>query len=346
MYVSLYFLLFLMFYIFTMKFPLQRVLLSLLLFAGLATAQDNEEAAGGDTMMMMMWGSSQDPSSYSNVDAFAPSHISFDFVVDFNQSATIGTITHTITVLPGGVDVDVVYFDVWDAVQVDSAEYSPSLGGPFEEVPFDITTPNPNIGNALAVMLNQTMDEGTVFYIRFAYMSLPETTALSWLTPEQTASKILPFVYSLCQMNFCRDWAPMMDTPSQKITYNATIVAPSEFVVSMSGNETSTVVLNDTHTKTTFECNEKIPSYQLALIVGDLEKRALSDRVYVFAETPYIDAAVKEFEDLPAVLDSTEAYLTPYIWGNYSIFVMPPSFPWGVSKERFEKIDPPLLSMD
>jgi leukotriene-A4 hydrolase len=316
-----------------MKFRFQ-LLSSLLLFAGLAAAQESLQD-GGDKIAL--WGSSQDPSSYSNVDAFAPSHISFDFAVDFYQSATIGTITHTLTVLPAGVEVDVVYFDVWDAVQVDAAEYSTSKDGPFDEVDFEITTPNPNIGNALAVMLNMTMDEGDMFYIRFTYRSLPDTTALSWLTPQQTAAKTAPFVYSLCQMNFCRDWAPMMDTPSQKITYDSTVVAPSEFVVSMSGNETSATPFNATHTKTTFECNEKIPSYQLALIVGDLEKRALSDRVIVFAEAPYIDAAVKEFEDLPAVLDATEAYLTPYIWGNYSIFVMPPSFPWGVSEEIIAK---------
>lgn len=287
---------------------------------------------------MMMWGSSQDPSSYSNVDAFAPSHISFDFAIDFEQSATIGTITHTLTVLPGGADVDVVYFDIWDAVQVDAAEYAMETSGPYEALEFEITTPNPNIGNALAVMLPMTMESGTMFYIRFTYMSLPGTTALSWLTPEQTAAKTMPFVYSLCQMNFCRDWAPMMDTPSQKITYDATVVAPSEFVVSMSGNETSSTVLNETHSVTTFECNEKIPSYQLALIVGDLEKRALSDRVFVFAEASYIDAAVKEFEDLPANMEWIEAYLmSPYIWGNYSVFVMPPSFPWGVSNTCLHK---------
>jgi aminopeptidase N len=290
----------------------------------LATVQD--EAS-------MAWGSSQDPSSYSNVDAFAPSHIFFDFAVDFDESATVGTITHTLSVLEAGVNTTTVYFDVWDAVQVDLAEFSLG-GGDFESVDFEITTPNPNIGNALAVMLPMSMMAGDEFYIRFAYKSLPGTTALSWLTPEQTAGKTLPFVYSLCQMNFCRDWAPMMDTPSQKITYNATIVAPSEFVVSMSGNMTSTTPLNDTHTLTTFECNEKIPSYQLALIVGDLVQQALSDRVIVFAEAPYLEAAVKEFEDLPAVLDSTEAYLTPYIWGKYSIFVMPPSFPWGVSVQH------------
>ena len=67
----------------------------------------------------------------------------------------------------------------------------------------------------------------------------------------------------------------------------------------------------------------------MALVVGDLESVDLGGRVVVFAEAPYIDAAVKEFEDLPRVLAETEAYLTPYIWGNYSIMVMPPSFPWG-----------------
>jgi len=29
------------------------------------------------------------------------------------------------------------------------------------------------------------------------------------------------------------------------------------------------------------------------------------------------------------LLDETEKYLTPYIWGNYSILILPPSFPFG-----------------
>jgi len=284
------------------------------------------------------YGSSQDPSSYANVDYFRPSHISFDFAVNFVESTTSGTVTHTLTALPSAVSASngIVYFDVWDAVEVSKAEFRTAADEveAFEEVPFEITTPNPNIGNALAVTLPSSFVQDSAeseddFFLRFTYSSLPSTTALSWLTPEQTAGKVHPFVYSLCQMNFCRDWAPMMDSPSQKITYDSVVVAPSELVVSMSGNMTSSTKLNETHSKTTFECTEKIPSYQLALIVGDLKTASLSDRVQVLAEEPYLEAAVKEFEDLPAVLDSTEAYLTPYIWGNYSIVVMPPSFPWG-----------------
>jgi leukotriene-A4 hydrolase len=121
----------------------------------------------------------------------------------------------------------------------------------------------------------------------------------------------------------------MMDSPSQKITYNATIVAPKEFVVSMSGNETAKEDINSTHAATKFECNLKIPSYQLALIAGNVISRNMSDRIILWTEPGMMDAAFAEFEDMPKILQFTEDYLTPYIWGVYSVFVMPPSFPWG-----------------
>ena len=125
----------------------------------------------------------------------------------------------------------------------------PFLAAP-QKVDFNITTPNPNTGNALGITV-PAMAAGTTFYVRLTFRSLPETTALSWMTPEQTAGKKKPFVYSLCQMNFCRDWAPMIDSPSQKITYNASVSAPNGFVVSMSGNETGKHAFNETWTTTT-----------------------------------------------------------------------------------------------
>jgi aminopeptidase N len=118
------------------------------------------------------------------------------------------------------------------------------------EVGYTISTPNPNTGKALGITVPE-MDAGTEFRMRLTYRSLPETTALSWLSPTQTAGKQKPFVYSLCQLNFCRDWAPMMDTPSQRITYDARITAPNGYVVSMSGNETGKTPFNDTWTTTT-----------------------------------------------------------------------------------------------
>jgi leukotriene-A4 hydrolase len=252
-------------------------------------------------------GSTQDQSSYSNVDQFAPSHISFNFSVNFEDSSTAGTTTQTFNVLQANVTT--VYLDVWDGLEVSMAEFMTlEVDGyaNFTEVPFEITTPNPNIGNALAVTLPVEMPMGTEFFLRFTYRTNADTTAMSWMTPEQTAGKKLPFMYSLCQLNYCRDLAPMMDTPSQKITYDATVIAPSELVVRMSANETGSTALNDTHTVTNFACDIKVPSYLIAIVVGDLEIRSLSSRVNVMSEPTLLDAAVEEFSELPDALDFVE----------------------------------------
>jgi len=43
-----------------------------------------------------------------------------------------------------------------------------------------------------------------------------------------------------------------------------------------------------------------------------------------------MEKCANELSDLETYLDSVEAYIgTPYIWGNYTILVLPPSFPMG-----------------
>jgi leukotriene-A4 hydrolase len=72
-----------------------------------------------------------------------------------------------------------------------------------------------------------------------------------------------------------------------------------------------------------------MPSYLIAIAVGDLEYRSLGRRVGVITESLDLDRCAKELEDLELFLDSVENYLTPYSWGNYTILVLPPSFPMG-----------------
>jgi leukotriene-A4 hydrolase len=253
-----------------------------------------------------MLGSTQDPSSYANVDQFEPSHLSFELSVSFEESSTFGTVTHTLTALQDNVTT--VFLDVWDGLDVLDTMFQTAMIGfeDFAQAPFEITTPNPNIGNALGVTLPVEMMTGTVFFLRLGYRTNADTTAMSWMTPSQTAGKELPFMYSLCQMNFCRDLAPMMDTPSQKITYDATVVAPSELVVAMSANETASMALNETHTVSSFECSIKIPSYLIAIVVGDLATSSLSSRVSVMSEPSLLESAAAEFVELPDVLDYVE----------------------------------------
>jgi leukotriene-A4 hydrolase len=276
-------------------------------------------------------GSSLDPSSYSNVEEFRPDHLSFNMFVNFADSSVDGIVTHTMEVLNS--ESTMVYMDVWGGLTVKTAEFmamnATDCPSNFTELPFEITEPNPNIGSALSLELPCTMPIGTEFFLKFSYITDADNYAMSWMTPEQTGGKVLPFMYSLCQMNYCRSFAPMMDTPSMKITYDATVVVAKEFVAKMSANTTSMEAYNETHNIYAFDATIKIPSYLIAIVVGDLVEVQLDERVSVVSEPVYIDRAVEEFEELPQFLNVAEDYLIPYAWGTYSIVIMPPSFPWG-----------------
>ena len=98
----------------------------------------------------------------------------------------------------------------------------------------------------------------------------------------------------------------------------------------MSANETFVDdKYNSTHTMSYFQCDIKIPSYLMAIVVGDLEYRSLGRRVGVITEPSQMDFVANELESLETLLDTAEEYLTDYIWGNYTVVVLPPSFPFG-----------------
>lgn len=80
----------------------------------------------------------------------------------------------------------------------------------------------------------------------------------------------------------------------------------------------------------TFRLNIKIPSYLLAIVVGNLESKAIDHRSSIITEPTNIDNYAKILKDLGTLLDKTEAYVKhPYVWGNYTILILPPSFPVG-----------------
>lgn len=152
---------------------------------------------------------------------------------------------------------------------------------------------------------------------------------MSWLTPAQTAGKKLPYVFSQCESINCRSVAPMQDTPAIKTTYSARFVAKKEFVVKMSANDTCVDAVDDDYNASWFINEIPVPCYLIAFAVGDLEYRSTGYRTGVISEPSMIDAVAWELESLETLLDTAEAYLTPYIWGNYTVLVLPPSFPFG-----------------
>jgi len=99
----------------------------------------------------------------------------------------------------------------------------------------------------------------------------PGVMALSWMTANQTAGKVLPYMYSQCEDVNCRSIVPVQDTPSNKVTYSARVVAPTAFVVKMSANETLVQDLDETHKEAFFWCSIPIPNYLMAIAIGNLE---------------------------------------------------------------------------
>ena len=93
---------------------------------------------------------------------------------------------------------------------------------------------------------------------------------MNWLTKEQTATGVLQYLFTQCEPIECRSVAPLQDTPSIKSTYTANVTVINPYVIKMSAHEYTPTVNADGTTTYSFFQDIKIPSYLLALAVGNL----------------------------------------------------------------------------
>lgn len=262
-----------------------------------------------------------DNSTYGNTNEIHTVHLDLNLSVDFNSTTLSGQAYHQMSVIQ---ETSTVQFDIWDLDihSVWNASDSSALN-------FTILQPNPLIGSVLQVNLPREVRVGEWVHIGIDYTTSPKGQAFSWLKASQTAGGKLPYMFTQCEDINCRSVAPLQDTPSNRITYTANMTAPKEFVVKMSANETAVWSISDTHNVAYFTCDIPIPSYLIAIAVGDLEYRSLGDRVGVITEPSQMDFVANELSDMAMLLDTVESYMGPYIWGNYTVIVLPPSFPMG-----------------
>lgn len=187
---------------------------------------------------------------------------------------------------------------------------------------FHISDTVPDIGSKLTIDL-PTKTDGELILVIY-YKTSPEASALQWLDSEQTAGKNYPFMFSQCQAIHARSIVPSQDTPSVKFTYNAVVKHNPKLTALMSairlGNETG---------ETKFEQKVPIPSYLLAIAVGDLYSKRVGPRSHVWAEKSVVDEAAEEFSETEIFIKTAEEICGPYLWTEYDLLVMPPSFPFG-----------------
>ena len=92
---------------------------------------------------------------------------------------------------------------------------------------------------------------------------------------------------------------------------------------------------------------EAIPSYLIALAVGDLSFESIGRRTGVYAEPSVTASAAREFADTERMMEAAERLFGPYRWGRYDLLVLPPSFPYGgMENPRLTFATPTLLAGD
>ena len=105
-------------------------------------------------------------------------------------------------------------------LKVSRAEVS-SDGNTWSATTFEIGPSDKILGAPLTIQLPHNATQ-----VRIYYETNPTASALQWLTPQQTAGKKHPFLYTQSQAIHARSWIPTQDTPGVRVTYSAKIRVP------------------------------------------------------------------------------------------------------------------------
>ncbi len=206
------------------------------------------------------------------------------------------------------------------ALKIEKVEQAPEDGS-YKDAAFTLGAADPILGAPLAITLAPASVK-----VRVHYSTSPQASALQWLDPAQTSGKKAPFLFTQSEAIHARSWIPLQDTPGVRQTYSARIRTPKELRAVMSApNDPDAPRSGEYH----FHQRHAIPSYLIALAVGDLEFRPMGARTGVYAEPGIVEHAAKEFDDTEKMLQTAQQLYGPYRWGRYDLLVLPPSFPFG-----------------
>lgn len=112
-----------------------------------------------------------------------------------------------------------------------------------------------------------------------------------------------------------------------KLTYSANIQVSRPLRALMSAIRVGEEDIGDDSKLYKFDQKVKIPSYLIALAVGNLEGKEIGPRSTVWTEPEVLQDAAWEFVDTEKFIALGEKLLTPYEWKKYDLLVLPASFP-------------------
>ncbi|MDK6078142.1 M1 family metallopeptidase [Massilia varians] len=276
-----------------------------------------------------------DPLSYAKYDQVKTTALHLDLKADFARKTLAGYADLTLN----WIDKSATTLDLDTRELKISKIEAQDAKGAWKPVKYTLDKLDTEKGQALHVAL-----PGQPGKVRIHYQTAPTAPALQWLTPKQTMSGKYPFMFSQSQPIAARSFVPIQDTPAVRFTYTARIQAPEGMRVVMSA---------DNDPKATgkggwkFTMPQPVPSYLIAIGIGELEARTLGPRTGVYAEPMRIKAAEYELADTEKMVAAAESLYGPYRWGRYDMLVLPPSFPiGGMENPRLTFLTPTMIAGD
>lgn len=271
-----------------------------------------------------------DPHSFSNLNEVVITHTDLNIEVDFISKTIKGFVCHTINNFSG---TSSLVLDTRD-LKIDKV----ILDGNAIPTEYEIGEKVQHLGQSLSIGVLPETKSVTIYY-----SSSPEAAAVQWLYPKPDEDK-QPFLFTQSEAILARTWIPCQDTPSVKFSYEARVKVPTELMAVMSASNPTKKSEDGIYI---FRMEQAIPSYLLALAVGDLAFKPLGKRTGVYAESDIIEKAAYEFEMMENMLEAAEELYGPYRWERFDVLVLPPSFPFGgMENPRLTFATPTIIAGD
>jgi aminopeptidase N len=303
-----------------MTFLRTAVAAAALVLAGCQMSEDNSAAPAENQQEaqiapILTTPEAKDTASYARPLEARVHHVALDLNVDFEAKRIGGTATLDIDRKPDAKQI------VLDDKGLEIESIADGAGQPLQ---WKVGAADPKLGSPLAVTLGPDTKRLVI-----KYKSAPDAGALQWLTPEQTAGKKKPYLFSQGQAIENRTWIPTQDSPGIRQTWEATIHVPAGLTAVMSAPKAAEPITQGGESVFSYRMDHSVAPYMIAIGVGDLAFKSLGPRTGVWTEPVMLDRAAKELEDTEKMVEAAEKLYGPYRWGRYDLLVLPPAFPYG-----------------
>lgn len=208
-----------------------------------------------------------------------------------------------------------------------------SVGVDGKAVDFKVGSYDEFMGSSLTIPVEANSKKVSIDYV-----TRPDAKALLWVDGE------MPFLFTQSQAILARTWIPIQDSPGVRFTYEAEVTVREDLLPLMSATNPQTKNSSGVYD---FTMDQPVPAYLMALAVGDLEFRSISDRTGVYATPNLIDATEYEFQEMDDMLEAAEELYGKYAWDRYDLLVLPSAFPFGgMENPRLTFATPTIIAGD